>query len=155
LVIAKRSAIAVAAALALSSPRGAQSGYELLQQALSKETDGATGQTRLILEEAVGLTDSVSMNLVGWTPSGDLLVERGRNAATVSETLIVSMNGGGPRPIAIPRFPVIPGQTRQDLTANWSPDGRAMVLGRVNRGWETFVIEHPLPVVPEAIASGR
>jgi hypothetical protein len=44
----------------------------------------------------------------------------------------------------MPRVPTAPGESRQDLIANWSFDGRSMVMSRVNRGWETFVIEHPL-----------
>ena len=116
-------------------------------------TDVATGETRTILEDAAGLNDSATMNLVGWTPSGDLLVERIRGAGSASETVIVPVNGGVPRPIPIPRFPIAPGETRQDLIANWSYDGRSMVLGRVNRGWETFVIEHPLAAVRATTAS--
>src|SRR5262245_26214424 len=48
-VVAKRSAVIIATALALSSSMGAQSGYELFQQALSKER--AEGK----LQEAIAL----------------------------------------------------------------------------------------------------
>ena len=45
-----------------------------------------------------------------------------------------------------------PGQA-PDFTAKWSPDGRSMVLGRVSRGSETFVIENPLAAVrPTAVS---
>lgn len=116
-------------------------------------TDVATGDTRTILENAVGFNDSSSMNLVSWTPGGDLLVERIRNAAAAPETMIVPVNGGDPRPFTIPRLPTAPGASRQDLIANWSFDGRSMVMSRVNRGWETFVIENPLAGVRTTTAS--
>jgi hypothetical protein len=84
-------------------------------------------------------------NLVGWSPSGELVIARRGTGAAAAETLLVPLNGGAPRSIAIPRFaPSRPGETPPDPIARLSPDGRSMVLSRVSRGWETFVIENPL-----------
>ena len=107
--------------------------------------DVATGESRMVLEAVNKLTDPWSLNLVDWTPSGELLVERiaGKN----SEFLIVPVNGGVPRRAAIDGFPSSSTQeTRPPLTGKWSPDGRSMVVSRVNRGHETFLIENPLAV---------
>jgi Tol biopolymer transport system component len=106
-------------------------------------TDVATGDTRTVLENTLGLNDALTMNLVSWTPTGELLVERIRDERAW-ETVILPVTGGAPRPFTMPRVPTAPGESRQDLIANWSFDGRSMVMSRVNRGWETFVIEHPL-----------
>ena len=105
--------------------------------------DVGTGASRKVLETENKLADPWSLNLVGWTPSGELLVER--TVEKSSELLIVPVNGGSPRPVTIDAFPASGTQeTRPPVNAKWSPDGRAMVISRVNRGHETFVIENPL-----------
>jgi Tol biopolymer transport system component len=116
-----------------------------------------TGETRTVLEEVFILTDPGRFQLEGWTPAGDLLVERLKFSATgnttASEVLLVPVNGGAPRPIALPIIsPSVPGEA-PDFSAKWSPDGRSMVLGRVSRGSETFVIENPLAVTRATTAS--
>src|SRR5262245_54769644 len=52
-VVAKRSAVIIATALALSSSMGAQSGYELFQQALSKERAEGKLQEAIVLYQRV------------------------------------------------------------------------------------------------------
>ena len=106
-------------------------------------------ETRTLLEDVLDLNDSSASaaNIQGWTPSGDLLIRR-RGTGRVAEIPIVPVNGGPPRSIAIPTFaPSAPGDLESDLIVKWSPDGRSMVLARVNRGRETFVIENPLAAV--------
>jgi Tol biopolymer transport system component len=107
--------------------------------------DVATGDTVLEIARSPG-------DLMGWTPSGDLLVRR-RSEADVQFQL-VPVNGGAPRSIAIPSFaPSRRGERPPDVIAKWSPDGSAVVLGRRTSGWETFVIEHPLAAARAATAS--
>jgi len=116
--------------------------------------DVATGETRTVLEVTRGLNDPSAGNLVGWTPSGDLLIHHRGTGTAGSETVVVTVNGAS-RPITIPALPPTgPGRAAaQNLVAKWSPDGRTMVLGRVSRGGETFVIEHPLAAVRATTAS--
>jgi hypothetical protein len=119
--------------------------------------DVETGETRTVLEDVTNMADGWRLSLLGWTPSGGLLVKRSGSAGTASEILHVPVNGGAPRPFAIDVF--APGNRREqepDLRfAKWSPDGRSMVLGRVSPGWETFVIENPLAGVRATSASRR
>ena len=117
--------------------------------------DVATGETRTVLQDVHKSNDSGSQpDLVGWTPSGDLLIKRHANGGAPSDTVIFPVNGDTPRPIKIPAFAAgSPGETPRNLVAKWSPDGRLMVLSRVSRGWETFVIENPLAAVrPTAVS---
>jgi Tol biopolymer transport system component len=119
--------------------------------------DIETGETRTVLEDVSSLTEGWRLNPLSWTPRGELLVKRSGTGGTGFEILRVPVNGGAPQPFAIDAFS--PGNRREppaDLRfAKWSPDGRSMILGRVDYDLETFVIEHPLAVVPAAIASGR
>jgi Tol biopolymer transport system component len=108
--------------------------------------DVKTGEARTIIE-AVNAGGPRILQLESWTPSGDLLIERFKSHGTPSEILLLPVNGGAPRSIAIPVIsPSKPGETPV-FTAKWSPDGRSIVLGRVSRNWETFVIENPLAAV--------
>jgi Tol biopolymer transport system component len=108
--------------------------------------DIATGETRTVLD------DSSQLTLMGWTPSGDLLVRRRSTAG--SQFQVVPVKGGNPRAIEIPTFAAI-GPTDTDVNSlpRWSPAGRSMALVRANRGVgtyvhvETFVIENPLAAV--------
>ena len=112
-----------------------------------------TGESRTVLETVISLTDPWNLTLVGWTPSGELLLERTEKAG--SELLIVPVNGGTPRPVTIDPFPSNgTGEARPPLAAKWSPDGRLMVVTRVHRGHETFVIENPIPA-PRAPTGSR
>jgi Tol biopolymer transport system component len=95
-----------------------------------------------------GSSDSPVPNLLGWSPSSDLLVQRRGAGNAAAEILLVPVSGGTPRPVEIPTFR--PGR-RED--AKWSPNGRSIVLGRVRSGLETFVIENPLAPVRAATAS--
>jgi Tol biopolymer transport system component len=117
--------------------------------------DVETGETRTVLEDVMSLTEGWRLNPLSWTPRGELLVKRSGTAGTAFEILRVPVNGGAPRPFAIDAFS--PGNRREpqaDLRfAKWSPDGRSMILGRVDYGSETFVIENPLAAVRPAIAS--
>ena len=116
--------------------------------------DVATGESRELLEVVSNENDPVQLHPVTWTPSGDFVVERMRIETGATETLILPVNGGAARPIAIDTLP--PSGRRggkAPLVARWSPDGRSMVLGRVSRGWETFVIENPLAAARAATAS--
>jgi len=107
-----------------------------------------TGETRTLMADTFSLNGNLGRNLVGWTPSGDLIVERRETGSSLSETVIVPVNGGPPGSIVIPTVaPSAPGETQPSLIAKWSPDGRSMVLGRVSQGSETFVIENPLAAV--------
>jgi Tol biopolymer transport system component len=117
-----------------------------------------TGETRTVIEEVFNqVTDPGRLQLESWTPAGDLLIERLKFSATgtttASETLLVPVNGGAPRPVALPMLsPNGPGEA-PDFSAKWSPDGRSIVLGRVSRDSETFVIENPLAAVRATTAS--
>jgi Tol biopolymer transport system component len=114
--------------------------------------DVATGETRTILENTRGSAP----DLVGWAPSGELLIHRRGTGGAAAETVLMPVSGSTSRPISIPTFaPSGPGQARPDLVAKWSPDGRTIVLGRVSRGGETFVIENPLAAVRAPTASRR
>jgi Tol biopolymer transport system component len=114
--------------------------------------DVETGETRTLLADVIKFTDSSTSNLVGWTPSGNLIVQRFRTEGA-SQTLVVPVNGGTTRSIAIPGFASRgTGETPRDLIAKWSPDGRSMVLGRVSRGSETFVIENPLAAIATTVS---
>jgi Tol biopolymer transport system component len=116
-----------------------------------------TGETRVLVEGVSGSNEAEGLNLLGWTPSGDLLVQKlPRTGRTRSETLIVPVNGGTPRSFAIPSIgPTPPGETSPQLVAHWSPDGRTMVVGRASRGSETFIIENPLASLRGTTASRR
>jgi Tol biopolymer transport system component len=112
--------------------------------------DVATGEARTVVVEPI----AVEVNLLGWTPSGDLLVHKifgtlpEKLAGGTSEILRVPLNGGPSRPFAIPSIgPTPPGETSRQIVAKWSPDGQTMVIGRAGRGGETFVIENPLAAV--------
>jgi Tol biopolymer transport system component len=115
--------------------------------------DVKTGETRTIIEE-VNVGGPRILRLQGWTPSGDLLIERAKSTrGAASEVVLLSVNGGAPRPIALPIVsPRGPGEA-PDFSAKWSPDGRSMVLGRVSRGGQTFVIENPLATARAGAAS--
>jgi Tol biopolymer transport system component len=119
--------------------------------------DVATGETRTLFEVAGNATespDSAVPNLVGWSPANELLIERRGTAKTPAETLLVPINGGAPRSIAIPKFGTgRRDETSPDLSAKLSPDGKSIVLVRVSRGWETYVIENPLAGVRATTAS--
>jgi Tol biopolymer transport system component len=110
--------------------------------------DVATGEARTVVVESI----AVEVNLLGWTPSGDLLVHKifgtlpeKLAGGGASEILRVPLNGSAPRPFAIPSIgPTPPGETSRQIVAKWSPDGRTMIIGRAGRGGETFIIENPL-----------
>ena len=63
------------------------------------------------------------------------------------------VTGGGSRPIAIPTFSPSSPATPPTPIAKWSPDHRTIVLGRVSRGGETFVIENPLAALRATTSS--
>jgi hypothetical protein len=115
--------------------------------------DVKTGETRTLIEE-VNAGGPRILRLQSWTPSGDLLIERVTSTrGAASEIVLLSVNGGAHRSIAIPRIsPSAPGETPVFI-AQWSPTGRSMVLGRVSRGGQTFVIENPLAAARAGAAS--
>jgi Tol biopolymer transport system component len=124
--------------------------------------DVATGEARTVLVEQLGGSNEVSeLHLLGWTPSGDLLVHKLSGTIVQklagnggSETLLVPLNGGSPRPFAIPNIGTTPrAETSRQIVAKWSPDGRTMVVGRASRGGETYLIENPLAGVRATTAS--
>ena len=86
------------------------------------------------------------LDLVGWTPSGDLLVDhRDRRRRFRNPD-----RAGQWRRASIHRDPHLRAERagrRPRLVAKWSPNGRSIVLARESRGSETFVIEHPLAAV--------
>ena len=119
--------------------------------------DVQNGETRSLVEDVFNMSDSAASpaNLVGWTPSGDLVIRRS-GPAGVFETLSVPVTGGAPRPIAIPRLASsASGESQSDLIAKWSPDGRWMVLGRATSRWDTFVIENPMATALRATTAPR
>ena len=128
----------------------------------STNTDGKTSlpERILVVDVRTGETrdlftapkDVAFLNLLSWTPSGNLLVHQPAGTrGTVSQALLVSVNGGPPRSFALPG--IAPGETASDPIARWSPDGKTMVLGRRSQGGETFVIENPLAVIRTMSAS--
>jgi hypothetical protein len=90
---------------------------------------------------------------MGWSPAGELLIERRGTGNATAETLLVPVNGGAPRSVAFPGFASSRGETQPAAFAKVSPDGRSIVLGRRTSGWETFVIENPLAPARAATAS--
>jgi Tol biopolymer transport system component len=123
-----------------------------------------TGEARSVLVERIAGSDGLQeVHLLGWTPSGDLLVHKlsGTMAQRLagnggSETIVVPVNGGAPRSFAIPRIGTTGrAETSRQIVAKWSPDGRTMVVGRAGRGGETFIIENPLAGVRTTTASRR
>jgi Tol biopolymer transport system component len=115
--------------------------------------DVATGEQRIVLETVRLTAEASAPDLVGWTPAGDLLIHS-RGTGADPESVMMPVNGGPSRSIAIPTFgPRAPGATPSGLVAKWSSDGRTMALGRVSRGGETYVIEHPLAAVRATTAS--
>jgi Tol biopolymer transport system component len=113
--------------------------------------DVETGETRTPVDVTRNSTDGLP-NLVGWTPSGDLLVEHLENGGAASGTVILPINGGAPRSITIPAFPSsAPGEEQR--VAKLSPDGRSMVLRRTSHRWEAFIIENPLATLNAATRS--
>jgi Tol biopolymer transport system component len=113
--------------------------------------DVATGESRTVLDGLRNQMPIAPPHLLSWTPSGDLLVwQRGTGPETF-EFQVVPLNGGTPRPFAVPPFgPTLPGE----MFAAWSPDGRTIVLNRVARGGGgTFVLENPLAAVRATTAS--
>jgi Tol biopolymer transport system component len=121
--------------------------------------DVVTGETRTVLGGGASSDPSAPNdvgNLVGWSPSGELVIARRGTGGAAAETLLVPVDGGAPRSIAIPRFaPSRPGETPPDPIARLSPNGRSMVLARVSRGWDTFIIENPLAALRPTTASRR
>jgi Tol biopolymer transport system component len=114
-----------------------------------------TGQARTILEKTTESGEqNDNLNLLGWSPSGELLVWRPGTDGAPADWLIAPINGGAPRSIAIPAFipPTSLAKTRP-FAARWSPDGRSLVLVRESRGYQTFVIENPLAAVRAATSS--
>jgi Tol biopolymer transport system component len=111
--------------------------------------DVRTGESRVLFTPP---NDVTFLNLLSWTPSGDLLVHQpAGTAGTASEVLLLRVSGGPPRPFAMPS--VAPGEPTSDVIARWSPDGKTMVLGRRSQGGDTFVIENPLAAIRTASAS--
>jgi Tol biopolymer transport system component len=117
----------------------------------------ATGEARTVFVEPI----EVEVQLVGWTPSGDLLVHKISGTVVeklagggTSETLLVPLNGSPPRSFVIPSIGPAPrAETSRQVVAKWSPDGRTMVVGRAGRGGETYIIENPLASMRPATAS--
>ena len=111
--------------------------------------DVRTGETRDLFTAP---NDVPFLNLLSWTPSGDLLVHQpAGTGGTVSEVLLLRVSDGPPRSFAMPS--IAPGETSADVIAKWSPDGKTMVLGRRSQGGETFVIENPLAAIRTTTAS--
>jgi Tol biopolymer transport system component len=120
--------------------------------------DIATGETRTLLERHKS-SDSSQLTLMGWTPSGELLVRR-RSEAGSQFQAVPLLHGGDRRSIEIPTFaPVGPGDTDVNSLPKLSPAGGSMALVRANRGvgtyihFETFLIERPLAAVRATTAS--
>jgi Tol biopolymer transport system component len=100
--------------------------------------DVRTGESRDLFTAP---KDAAFLNLLSWTPSGDLLVHQpAGTGGSVSEVLLLRVSGGPPRSFALPS--IAAGETSSEV--KWSPDGKTMVLGRRSQGGETFVIENPL-----------
>jgi Tol biopolymer transport system component len=116
--------------------------------------DVERGEARTLLEDVMSLANTGAPHLLGWTPSGDLIVHKQSRIGAPAETLLVPVNGSAPRAVAIPRLaPTGPREQEPDVIAKWSSTGRWMVLGRVSRGAETFVIENPVAAVRATVAS--
>jgi Tol biopolymer transport system component len=117
--------------------------------------DVGTGEARTVLEKTTDSTDfNRTLGLASWSPSGDLLVWRYRIAGPPPETLLVPVNGGAPRSVAVPTIaPSALHAVPRPLFAKWSPAGRTIVFVRESRGYETFVIENPLAAMRATTAS--
>ena len=116
--------------------------------------DVATGEIRIVVDAVRAQSDPPAPDLVGWAHTGELVIDqRGVRGATAG-TVLMTLTGQVSRSIAVPTFAQNgPAVTQPGLIAKWSPDGRTLVLGRVSRGGETFVIENPLATVRAATAS--
>ena len=106
----------------------------------------ATGEGRTVLEEVGDFSAPLRrINFLGWSPSSDPVIwQLGPNGGP-PETLVMPLDGSAPRPVTLP--PDGAGGSQATIPvpiAKWSPNGRSLAIGRVNRGWETFVIENPL-----------
>ena len=111
--------------------------------------DVGTGESRVLFTAP---KDVAFLNLLSWTPSGDLLVHQpAGTGGTVSEVLLLRVSGGPPRSFAMPSIALRAASS--DVIAKWSPDGKTMVLGRRSQGGDTFVIENPLAAIRTATAS--
>jgi Tol biopolymer transport system component len=109
--------------------------------------DVRTGESRVLFTAP---NDVAFLNLVSWTPSGDLLVHQpAGTGGSISEVLLLRVSGGPPRSFVLPS--IAAGETSSEV--KWSPDGKTMVLGRRGQGGETFVIENPLAVIRAMSAS--
>src|SRR5688572_1207918 len=106
----------------------------------------ATGEARTLLEKTTDSGDlNLTMNLLGWSPSAELLVWRPGTGDAAADWLLVPVKSGEPRAMPIPTFnPPAPLAKTRPFVARLSPDGRSMVLVRESRGFQTFVIENPL-----------
>jgi Tol biopolymer transport system component len=111
--------------------------------------DVRTGEARALFTAP---NDVAFLNILSWTPSGDLLVHQpAGTAGSASEVLLLSVSGGPPRPFAVPS--IAPGETQSDVIAKWSSDGKTMVLGRRSQGGDTFVLENPMAAIRATTAS--
>ena len=107
--------------------------------------DVGTGKARTVLEGTTPGDLNLTVNLVGWAPTSDLLVWRPGTDGGPAETLLVPVNGGSTRSIAIPALdPFVPGAYQRPPFVNWSPTGGSLALIRESRSAKTFVIENPL-----------
>jgi Tol biopolymer transport system component len=115
-----------------------------------------TGEARTILEKTIDSGEqNDTLNLLGWSPSGELLVWRPGTGGAPADWLLAPVNGGAPRSIAIPAFtPPAPLAKTRPFDARWSPDGRSLVVVRESRGYQIFVIENPVAAV-RATAGAR
>ena len=116
--------------------------------------DVATGEMRIVVDAVRGQSDPPAPELVGWAHTGDLVIHQRAGRGATAGTVLMTLTGQVSRSIAVPTFVQNgPAATQQSLIAKWSPDGRTLVLGRVSRGGETFVIENPLAPLRAATAS--
>jgi Tol biopolymer transport system component len=80
--------------------------------------DVATLESRTMIEHSVRSSDTNDLvNLVSWSPNGDLLVWRPGASGAPAETLLLPVNGGAPRAIRSPRH------TRTSLPERCSRSG--------------------------------
>ena len=137
------AAIRILLVLSATLTAAMQSGNDLYQQGLARETAGDIKGAFQIFERIVR---DFSSNR---TLTAKALLQLGRWSELLGQDQATKYYD---------RLRETSGESQSDLIAKWSPDGRWTVLGRATSRWDTFVIENPMASALRAtttLADGR